>query len=180
MSRIGKKPIIIPEGVEIKLDKNVLKTKGPKGELNLEILPDIKLEINEKEIIVSLKRETKDNRAFWGLTRALIANNIEGITMGFKKQLEIQGLGYKAETNDKGIILNVGFSHLVELAKPEGIDIIVENKIITVSGINKQLVGQVAAEIRKVRPPEPYKGKGIRYLGEIVRRKVGKKAAATG
>jgi len=180
MSRIGKKPIIIPEGVEVKLDKIILKIKGPKGELILEILPDIKLEINQKEIKVSLKSETKDNRAFWGLTRALIANNVEGVTTGYKKQLEIHGLGYKAETNDKEIILNVGFSHTVELAKPEGIDIVVENKIITVSGIDKQSVGQVAADIRKVRPPEPYKGKGIRYLGEIVRRKVGKKAAAAG
>jgi large subunit ribosomal protein L6 len=180
MSRIGKKIILIPSDVNAELKNNVLKIKGPKGELDLKILPDIKIEIKDnKEVGVSLKRQTKQNKPLWGLFRALIANNVKGVSEGFKKQLEIQGLGYKAEISGNDLILSVGFSHPIKMAKPQGIEINIDNKIITISGADKQLVGQFAADIRKIKLPEPYKGKGIRYLGEVVRKKVGKKAVAT-
>ncbi|MDP2820808.1 MAG: 50S ribosomal protein L6 [bacterium] len=180
MSRIGKKTILIPESVTTELKGQVLKIKGPKGELDLKILPDVNVEIKDnKEINVSLKRQTKQNKPLWGLFRALIANNVLGVSEGFKKQLEIRGLGYKAEISGNDLILNVGFSHPVKISKPQGIEISIDNKIITISGADKQLVGQVAADIRKVKAPEPYKGKGIRYLGEKVRKKVGKKAVAS-
>lgn len=178
MSRIGKKTILIPENVTAELKNQVLKIKGPKGELDLKILPDINIEIKDSEINVSLKRQTKQNKPLWGLFRALIANNVLGVSEGFKKQLEIQGLGYKAEISGNDLVLNVCFSHPIKISKPQGIEINIDNKIITISGADKQLVGQVAADVRKVKLPEPYKGKGIRYLGEAVRKKVGKKAVA--
>lgn len=181
MSRIGKKPISIPDKVEIIIEDNIVKTKGPKGELKIKVRPEIKVELKNNEIVLAPKNETKKVRAFWGLYRTLIANNIKGVVEGYQKQLEIEGLGYKAEVKGKDLILYVGYSHPVKITPPEGIEFKVEDKVITVSGIDKQLVGQIAAEIRKVRPPEPYKGKGIRYLGETIRRKVGKKAvSATG
>jgi len=196
MSRIGKKPISIPESVEVKIENNTVTVKGPKGELRKEVRPEIKVEINpvrdsedrekprkecisnggkENEILVSPEKETKKTNAFWGLTRTLIFNMIKGVTEGYEKKLEIQGVGYKANLEGEDLVLQVGFSHPVKMDKVEGIKFEVEKNIITISGIDKELVGQVAAKIRKVRPPEPYKGKGIRYVGEEVRRKAGKK-----
>ena len=181
MSRIGKKPILIPEGVEVKIEGNIVRIKGPKGELSQAIRPEIKVEIKEDKIIVSPQKETKQTKAFWGLFRALLFNMIEGVTAGFEKKLEIQGIGFKATVEGEDILLNVGYSHQVKIKIPPEIKISVEKNIITVSGIDKELVGQIAAKIRRVKPPEPYKGKGIRYLGEQVRRKVGKKVVgATG
>ena len=177
MSRIGKKPIQIPQGVEVKIDGNKVVVKGIKGELSQEFRPEIKIETKENQILVSPQKEGRQTQALWGLTRALIANMVKGVTEGFEKKLEIQGVGYKAEIKEERLVLSVGYSHLVKIKIPEGTNIVVEKNIITVSGIDKGLVGQVAAIIRKTKPPEPYKGKGIRYVGEIVKRKVGKKAA---
>ena len=179
MSRIGKKPIEIPKGVDVKIEGDLVKVKGPKGELSQKIRPEIKIEIKEGKIFVSPKIETKKTKAFWGLTRTLLSNNIKGVVEGYEKKLEIQGLGYKAEIEGENLILRVGFSHLVKFEPPKGIKLAVDKNIITVSGISKELVSQVAAKIRKIRPPEPYKGKGIRYLGEIVKIKPGKKVVTT-
>lgn len=177
MSRIGKKPIEIPKGVEVKVESNTVIVKGPKGELQKEIPLEIKIEIKDDKIFVSPGKETKRAKAFWGLFRTLIFNMIKGVTDGYEKKLEIHGVGYRANLEGEDLILLVGFSHPVKIDKVEGIEFLVEKSIITVSGINKELVGQIAAKIRKVRPPEPYKGKGIRYLGEEIRRKAGKKVA---
>lgn len=179
MSRVGKKPILIPERVEIKIENQKVKIKGPKGELEREIRPEIRVELKEGKIFVLPKIETKKTKAFWGLTRALLANAIEGVTAGYEKKLQIEGLGFRASLEGDNLVLQVGFTHPVKLKTPEGIKFSVEKNIITVSGINKELVGQIAAKIRKVKPPEPYKGKGIRYLGEVIRKKVGKKVAIT-
>ena len=184
MSRIGKKPILIPEGIEVKIEGNKITVKGPKGELQREIRPEIKFEIKDKEIFVLPKIETKKTKALWGTTRALLSNMIKGVKEGFEKKLEIEGLGYKAtvevsNTGGSSLILSVGFSHQVKIKVPISIKFSVEKNIITVSGIDRELVGQIAAKIRKVRPPEPYKGKGIRYVGEVIRRKAGKKVVTT-
>jgi large subunit ribosomal protein L6 len=180
MSRIGKKPILIPQGVEIEIKDSVVTIKGPKGEISQEIPPEILIEKKEDKIIVSPKRKTKRTSALWGLTRALLQNHVKGVTEGFEKQLEIRGIGYKASLEGaKTLKLEVGFSHPVKLEIPEDLKVSVEKNIIKVSGIDKQKVGEFAAKIRRVRPPEPYKGKGIRYVGEKVRKKEGKKAAAT-
>ncbi len=175
MSRVGKKPILIPENVEIKIEGQNVIVKGPKGELQKEIRPEIKLEAEKDKILVTPQRKTKGTKAFWGLTRALVFNMIKGVTEGYEKKLQLEGVGYKASLEGEELVLQVGFSHLVKIKEPEGVNFSVEKNIITVSGINKELVGQIAAKIRKVRPPEPYKGKGIRYVGEEVRRKAGKK-----
>ena len=179
MSRIGKKPILIPPGVDVKIEDNLVVVKGPKGELSQKIRPEIKVEIKEGKIFVSPRIETKKTQAFWGLTRTLLANNIKGVVEGYEKKLQIEGLGYKAEIEGENLILRVGFSHLVKFEPPQGIKLVVDKNIITVSGASKELVGQVAAKIRKIRPPEPYKGKGIRYLGEVVKIKPGKKVVTT-
>jgi large subunit ribosomal protein L6 len=179
MSRIGKKPIEIPAGVEVSVENNLVSVKGPKGELKTDIHPEIKVEKNEKEITVSPEKETKKSKALWGLSRALIFNMVEGVTKGYEKKLEIQGVGYRASLEGEDLVLLVGFSHPVKVQKVEGIKFIVEKNIITVSGIDKELVGQITAKIRKIKKPEPYKGKGIRYLGEQVRRKSGKKAVGS-
>lgn len=178
MSRVGKKPIIIPDNVEVKIeDQNVI-IKGPKGEMSQEIPQDIGIELKNGEILLNPRRKTKKSGALWGLTRSLLYNCVKGVTEGFKKELELIGIGYRASWVEEGktLVLEVGFSHKVELEIPGGIDVSVKKNIITVSGIDKQKVGEITAKIRKVRPPEPYKGKGIRYLGEKVRRKEGKKA----
>lgn len=177
MSRVGKKPIGIPEKVEVDIKDGLVKIKGPKGELQREIRPEVKAEIKDKALLVSPLGESKKIRAFWGLTRALLANMIKGVTEGFEKKLEIEGVGYRANLEGDSLVLNLGYSHPVKIKKPEGIEFSVEKNVITVSGIDKEKVGQAAAKIRAVRKPEPYKGKGIRYQGEEVRRKVGKKAA---
>ena len=177
MSRVGKKPIKILEGVGIKIDGQKITIKGPKGELSREIRPEIKLEEREGEILVTPIAETRKSGAFWGLTRSLIANMVQGVSEGYEKKLDVQGLGYKAELKHDNLALKVGFSHIVDFSAVEGVKFSVDKNIITISGIDKEKVGQVAAQIRKIKPPEPYKGKGIRYEGEEVRIKVGKKAA---
>lgn len=177
MSRVGKKPILIPENVEVKIEGQKVIIKGPKGELSREIRPEIKVEVKGSQIFVLPKEETKKTKAFWGLTRTLLANMIKGVTEGYEKKLEIEGLGFKALVEGEDLKLLVGFTHPVKIKAPQGISFRVTRNEITVSGIDKEKVGLVAAMIRKVKPPEPYKGKGIRYQGEIVRRKVGKRAA---
>ena len=180
MSRIGKKPIEIPEGVEIKIDDGKVTIKGPKGELFREVRPEIKVELKEGKIFVLPKIKTKRTKAFWGLTRALLNNMVKGVTEGYEKKLEIRGLGYKAKLEGDNLVLMVGFTHPVKINIPDEIKVSVEKNIITVSGIDKELVGLIAAKTRKVKPPEPYKGKGIRYVGEQVRRKAGKKVVTGG
>jgi len=180
MSRIGRKPIEIPAGVEVKIEGNKITVKGAKGELSREFRPEVKIEMKDNIISISITTEDKISRALWGLTRVLISNMIIGVSEGFEKKLEIQGVGYKAEIQENKINLSMGYSHPVILEIPEGLTAVVEKNIITISGINKEEVGQFAANIRKVRKPEPYKGKGIRYVGEFVRRKVGKKVAGSG
>lgn len=177
MSRIGKQPIQIPDGVDVKIDDNLIVVTGPKGELKQKLHSDIDLEIKDKEVIIKLKNSK--NTAIWGTSRALIANMIEGAIKGFEKKLIFEGVGYRANVEGKKIVLNLGYSHPVEVEAPEGIEFKVEKNTITVSGIDKQLVGETAAIIRSKRKPEPYKGKGIRYEDEVVRRKVGKKAVTT-
>ncbi|PIP25105.1 MAG: 50S ribosomal protein L6 [Candidatus Nealsonbacteria bacterium CG23_combo_of_CG06-09_8_20_14_all_36_12] len=191
MSRIGKKPILIPEDVEVKIEPAQVSSKfgagegqkvvvkGPKGELSQEVRPEIKVETKGGQIFISPKIETKRTSAFWGLTRALIANMIRGVTEGYEKKLEIEGLGYRAQLEGENLVLSVGFTHPVKIDCPSGIKFSIEKNVITVSGADKELVGQIASKIRKVRPPEPYKGKGIKYQGEVIRRKAGKKVVTT-
>ncbi len=179
MSRVGKKPIEIPENVEVKIEGQKVIIKGLKGELSREIRPEIKVEVKNNQIFVLPKEETKKTKAFWGLTRTLLANMIKGVTEGYEKKLEIEGLGFKALVEGEDLKLLVGFTHPVKIKAPQDIKFLVEKNVITVSGIDKEKVGLIAAMIRKVKPPEPYKGKGIRYQGEIVRRKAGKKATTT-
>lgn len=183
MSRIGKKPILIPENVEVKIEGQKVTIKGPQGELQREFRPEIKIETKDAQVLVLPRQEKeklKEIKALWGLTRTLVANMIEGVTAGFEKKLEVAGIGFKGEVSGEELVLDVGFSHSVKLRIPKGIKILEAKNIITVSGIDKELVGQFAATIRKVKPAEPYKGKGIKYLGEIIRRKVGKKVVTAG
>jgi len=181
MSRIGKKPVVIPAGVTVEVAGNLLKVRGPKGELNLPIHPKVNIEKKDSELIVSVKRENnKQERALWGLFRALIANTIAGVVEGYSKVLEINGVGYKAAIAGKKLTLNLGYSHPIEMEAPNGIDVKVEKNTITITGIDKQAVGQFAAVIRQQRPPEPYKGKGIKYSDEVIRRKAGKVVKAVG
>ena len=178
MSRIGKKAIIIPENVDVKIDGALITVKGPKGELSYIKRDEINVEIKNKNIIVSvkdLKNSKSNSNAFWGLTRTLIFNMIEGVTNGHEKKLELRGVGYKVTPEGKGLKIEVGYSHPVFVPPTKGISFDVKKNVITVSGINKELVGQVAANIRKIKKPEPYKGKGIRYIDEVVKLKQGKK-----
>jgi large subunit ribosomal protein L6 len=177
MSRIGKQPISVPDGVEITIEPDVVKVKGPKGELEERVSRDIAVAQENGEIVVTRSTNRGEHRALHGLTRSLIANMVEGVTNGFEKRLEIQGVGYRAQLQGSKLVLALGYSHPVELNAPNGIDFEVPQPTrIVVRGISKQAVGEVAAIIRKQRPPEPYKGKGIRYEGEYVARKVGKRA----
>lgn len=178
MSRIGKKPIEIPEGVEMKIEGRELSIKGSKGELKQKIHPLIKVEEKDRQILVSVnKPEVKKERALWGLFASLINNMIIGVSQGYEKKLEVNGVGYRVELQGDKLVLNVGYSHPIEYKLPQGITATVEKNLITINGIDKQLVGEVAAQIRKIRKPEPYKGKGIKYVDEVIRRKVGKAAA---
>lgn len=180
MSRIGKLPIEIPSGVEVKFANGILTVKGPKGELTQTIDPLVKLEIADNQITVVPQAETKEARSFHGLYRSLTANMVEGVTKGYQKRLEINGVGYRAQVQGKKIVLNLGFSHPIEYQVPEGITAEIDkekNNVIIISGIDKQQVGQTAAEIRAFRKPEPYKGKGVKYEDEYIRRKAGKAAA---
>ena len=175
MSRIGKKPIEIPQGVEVKIDGQTVIAKGPQGEEKVEVRPEIAVKIEDNQIILSKVGESRETDALYGLSRTLVANAVQGVKEGFVKNLEIQGVGYRAAMEGKNLNLSLGYSHPVIVEPPAGITISVEaNTKITVKGSNKQTVGDVAAYIRGKRPPEVYKGKGVRYEGEYVRRKAGK------
>jgi large subunit ribosomal protein L6 len=177
MSRIGRKPISVPEAVTVEVAPGLVAVKGPKGALSQVLSTDMKVEQSEGTLTVARPTDRGEHRALHGLTRSLIANMVEGVTDGFEKRLEIQGVGYRAQLKGKNLELALGYSHPVSIEAPDGIDFEVPQPTeIIVRGIDKQLVGQVAADIRKRRPPEPYKGKGIRYRGEHVARKVGKRA----
>jgi large subunit ribosomal protein L6 len=175
VSRIGKNPIIVPNDVDIKYDNKNIEVSGPKGKLNLNLRPEIKLEKKDDLLLVNLNEEIKEHEAMRGLYRVLIYNMFIGVTKGYIKKLEVIGTGYKVNVEGNMVILNVGFSNPINYNIPEGIKISVEEGTnLTIEGIDKQLVGEVAATIRKIRPPEPYKGKGIKYADEIIRRKTGK------
>ncbi|ARI75384.1 50S ribosomal protein L6 [Halobacillus mangrovi] len=177
MSRVGLKSLEIPEGVEIKQDNNTITVKGPKGELTRTFHPDITVKVEDNVLTVERPSDHKEHRALHGTTRSLIGNMVEGVSKGFEKSLEIIGVGYRAQKQGQTVVINAGYSHPVEVENREGIEIEVpSNTKVTVKGIDKELVGAVAAKIRAIRPPEPYKGKGIRYEGEYVRRKEGKTA----
>ena len=180
MSRIGKLPIILPENVEIFVSGDTVRVKGPKGEIERKFPREIKIETDKKEVLVKPKGDSKTARAMHGTWRALIANMAKGVSEGWSKQLELVGTGYRAEGTENNLILAIGYSHPVEMKAPKGITFTIQKTLITVEGVNKELVGQVAAKIRDVRPPEPYKGKGIKYKDEVVRRKPGKAAKAQG
>jgi large subunit ribosomal protein L6 len=177
MSRIGKQPIEIPDGVNVAVDPGRVTVNGPLGELTQSVPARIKIEKQDGQLVVTRPTERGDDRALHGLTRSLVANMVEGVTNGFEKRLEIQGVGYRASLRGTALELNVGFSHPVVMDAPAGItfEVPTQNEVV-IKGIDKQQVGEIAAEVRDVRPPEPYKGKGIRYQGEYVRRKVGKRA----
>jgi large subunit ribosomal protein L6 len=178
MSRIGKKPVAVPKGVTLTLSGNSVSVKGPKGELARTFHPEMTLAMEGDNVTVSRPSDETRHKALHGLSRTLLANMVEGVTKGYKKTLEIQGVGYKAETKPFGLQLSLGFSHPVQYKAPAGIKFAVENNtVVKIEGADKEMVGQVAAELRNMRPPEPYKGKGIRYQGEQVRRKAGKTGA---
>lgn len=178
MSRLGKQPVQIPEKVEVSFAEGVLTVKGPKGELSRPVSNEISIVIDGSEVTVSMVEDTKTARALWGTNAAHLRNMIEGVTTGFSKVLEIEGVGYKAEAKGNSIKIMAGFSHPVELTAPKGVEVTNEKNVVTVSGIDKEVVGQFAADIRAVRKPEPYKGKGIRYKGEYIIRKQGKKGVS--
>lgn len=179
MSRVGKKPIEIPSGVTVEVSGSQVAVKGPKGNLDLEIKHPIEVQVADNQVIVVPKADDKISEItqFWGLYRALIQNLIVGVSQGYEKKLQVEGVGYRVNLQGTKLVLALGYSHPVEVEAPAGITFAVEKNVITVSGIDKQLVGQVAANIRSKREPEPYKGKGVRYVGEYVRMKEGKKAA---
>lgn len=179
MSRIGKKPIVIPQGVKIKINDQEVKITGPKGELVLNLSPVLKAELKNQQLIVVPVKQTKKTSALWGTFRALLANMIVGVSQGYQKQLEIEGVGYTASLENKDLILKLGLSHSVKVQAPPNIEFKVEKNVITVSGVDKALVGQMAANVRSQKKPEPYKGKGIHYRGEVIRRKAGKKIVGT-
>lgn len=176
MSRVGKQPIELPGDVKVDVRGNHVEISGSKGKLSQTFRPEMTIKVEDGTLLVERPSDTREHRAFHGLTRALLNNMVTGVSEGFDRRLQIEGVGYRAELNGKNLVLNVGYSHPVEIEPPEGVSFEVENrgKQINVSGIDKQVVGEITAKIRKVRPPEPYKGKGIRYEGEHVRRKAGK------
>ncbi len=178
MSRIGKQFITIPNGVEVKLADGIITVKGPKGQLTSELNPKVNVTQQDNELKVSVKKaDDKSQRSLWGLYQRLITNMITGVTQGFSKKLEINGVGYRVALQGKNLVFQLGYSHPIDFNIPVGIEISVEKNIITVAGADKQLVGQTAANIRFLRKPEPYKGKGIKYVDEVIRRKAGKAAA---
>ena len=193
MSRIGRKPIEIPKGVEVRIDGNTVTIKGPKGELSQEISPEIEVKVENGEIVLTRKKESRQARAMHGLYRSLIANMVTGVTQGFEKKLEVIGVGYKAEQRGRGVIFDLGYSHKIFFIPPEGVEVVAEpitkkvyaegtpnqylTAVVTVKGTDKQLVGQVAAKIRELRPPDVYKSKGVRYADERVHLKAGKSGA---
>lgn len=190
MSKLARKPIAIPQGVEVKQNDGVLEFSGKEGKLTVKVLPFISVELSsgggsasggkDGQLTVKLQRATKQGRANWGTTASLVKNAIGGVNEGFRKNLEMEGVGFKASMEGNNLVLNVGFTHPVKYVPPTAIKIVIEKGVIKVSGSDKALVGETAAQIRKIYPPEPYKGKGIHYQGEVVRRKAGKKVAGTG
>ncbi|PIR96461.1 MAG: 50S ribosomal protein L6 [Candidatus Doudnabacteria bacterium CG10_big_fil_rev_8_21_14_0_10_42_18] len=181
MSRIGKKPVIIPDGVKAAFKDGILSVTGPKGELTLVVHPKVMLNMTDKEITVDVpKKEDKKQKALWGLFRSLVNNLMEGVTKGYEKKLEVNGVGFKVASTGTKLVLNLGFSHPIEIEVPQGLEAKVEKNVISISGADKQLVGQFAANVRELKKPEPYKGKGIKYSDEIVRRKAGKVVKAVG
>lgn len=181
MSRIGKKPIAIPQGVDVKIENNLVKVKGPKGELKLEIHPLVKVAIKDNEILLDVAdQDDKTEKSLWGLFNRLINNMVIGVTNGFEKKLEVVGVGFRVALQGQKLLLNVGFSHQVEYILPQGIAGSVEKNVITLTSSDKQLLGETAAQIRRIKKPEPYKGKGIRYFGEVIKKKAGKTVAKSG
>lgn len=179
MSRIGKEPVVIPSGVDVTLDGRTLTVKGPKGTLTQQVHPDVTIEVTGDQVVVTRSTDEREHRSLHGLFRSLVANMVTGVTEGYRRELEIVGVGYRAAARGSGLTIQVGYSHPVEVDAPQGIALEVASPTrIAVSGSDKQLVGQVAANIRAIRKPEPYKGKGIRYAGEQVRRKAGKAAGS--
>lgn len=179
MSKIGQLPITIPNGVTLEINGGTVNISGPKGKLEVNFKKDLlDVKVEEGQVKVSTKKDSKIARSVWGTTRMLIANHIKGVTEGWKKQLELVGTGYRSEVQGNKLVLTVGYSHPVNIEAPEGITFKVEKSVINVDGIDKQVVGQVSANIRASRPPEPYKGKGVKYVGEVIRRKAGKAAKA--
>lgn len=175
MSRIGKRPIAVPAGVDVAIDGSNVRVKGPKGELSRTLHRDVIVRREGEEILVERPSDAPQHRALHGLSRTLVANMVEGVTTGFKKTLEIVGVGYRAENKPFGLTFALGYSHPIDYHAPEGIELrAVSPTVVEVTGSNKEVVGQVAAEIRSLRPPEPYKGKGVKYQGEVIRRKAGK------
>ncbi len=176
MSRVGKKPVPIPKGVTASVNDGLVSVKGPKGELSLRLVQEVEAELGEGSIVVTARKGAVRGPAMWGMQRTLINNLVIGVTEGFTRKLEINGVGFRAAVQDRKLQLQLGFSHNIDYPIPDGIQIVTERPTsIAISGMDKQLVGQVASEIRSFRPPEPYKGKGVRYAGEHVRRKEGKK-----
>lgn len=179
MSRVGKKPVLLPEKVKAKLSDSTLHFEGPLGKAELRLSPEVVVEVDQKQIVVKRKEETADGRRIQGVMRALIQNNVTGLSEGFKKVLDIQGIGYRAEVKGDDLTLTLGFSHPVNFPIPKGIKVAVEKQTrLTISGASRDQVGQVSASVRGLRPPEPYKGKGIKYENEVIQRKAGKSAAA--
>ncbi len=178
MSKIGQQLITIPSGVTVNVADNNVTVTGPKGTLVVNVVKELEVKVDGSNVNVTLKKDSKFGRSVWGTTRMLILNSVKGVTEGWKKQLELVGTGYRSEVQGNKIILTVGYSHPIEIVAPEGITFKVEKSVINVDGIDKQVVGQVAANIRASRPPEPYKGKGVKYVGEYIRRKAGKAAKA--
>lgn len=179
MSRIGKQPIDIPSGVSIAISDKHINVKGPKGSLDAVLHAAVSIAQTDSSLGVTVTDPTnKDHRALWGLWQRLVTNMVQGVSKGFEKKLELQGVGYRVAASGKGLTLNLGYSHPIEVALPQGVEAAVEKNTITLKGIDKQLIGQTAARIRALRKPEPYKGKGIRYVGEVVRKKAGKAGKA--
>lgn len=178
MSKIGKKPVIITEGVTVTLKEGVLEVKGKGGTLSVPVLRGVKVEIKDKEIVFTPMNDLKQTRSNWGTNNALVKNAIDGVSKDFTKELSIVGIGFKGAVQGANLVLNLGFSHQVNFAIPAGVKVVVEKNLIKISGNDKWLVGETAANIRRLKKPEPYQGKGLRYTGEVVRKKAGKKAAA--
>lgn len=175
MSRVGRQPISVPDGVEVKVDGSSVSVKGPRGQLERSFDPEMKIELSDGVLQVARPTDQPRHRSLHGLTRSLLANMVQGVTEGFERVLEIHGVGYKAEKSGNGLVFQLGFSHPVDFPAPDGIEFQLDSPtLVRVQGIDKQLVGEIAARIRQIRPPEPYKGKGVRYQNEHVRRKAGK------
>ncbi|HLD91799.1 MAG TPA: 50S ribosomal protein L6 [Patescibacteria group bacterium] len=179
MSKIGQLPILIPSGVTVEIAGKTVSVNGPKGKLSITLNDLVGLKQEENNLLVSVKKETKFAKSIWGTTRKLIDNMVKGVVEGWSKQLELVGTGYRAEVQGKTLILTVGYSHPIKIEAPEGVNFKVEKGIITVDGTDRQVIGQISANIRGVRPPEPYKGKGVKYIDEVIRKKAGKAAKTT-